>query len=99
MVKLASGHQAFLELQTMGEERQLRVSNSTESVRVLKLTHFLNVFRAKFWEKLIRVLGSSDKPMKWSDSKQLAAYTLARSIALVPNLALLTAFAVQGQYA
>ena len=33
--------------------------------------------------------------MKWSDIKQLAAYTLVRSIALVPSLALLTVFAVQ----
>ena len=33
------------------------------------------------------------KSMKWSDSKQLAAYTLARSFTLVPGLPLLTGFA------
>ena len=32
------------------------------------------------------------EPMKWSDSKQLAVYTLAQCIALVPSLPLLTAY-------
>ena len=33
--------------------------------------------------------------MKWSDSEQLAAYTLRRSVTLVLSLSLLTGFAVQ----
>ena len=32
--------------------------------------------------------------MKWSDSKQLAAYILAYFIALVPSLPVLTGFAL-----
>ena len=47
-----------------------------------------------FWSAEILV-ANIDESMKGSDRKQLAAYTLARSIALVPSLPLLTGFTVQ----
>ena len=36
-----------------------------------KLTHFPHGSRAKPWQKLKGVVGSSNEPIKWSDSKQL----------------------------
>ena len=56
------------------------------------LTHFPNRSKVKPWQKLKGALGNSDEP---SNSKQLAAYTLARCVALVPTLPLLTGIVVQ----
>ena len=47
-----------------------------------------------FWSVEILVANNVES-MKWSDSKQLATYTLARSITLAPSFPLLNGFAVQ----